>query len=625
MGSRSGDGVDAFVAARYLPLARTAYLVLGETEGATTAALEALDATVAEGARALREGTPTADSRRHLLTRLLEPEPSRGERPDLKAAPDLVAIDRAYAVLPTLGRVTLAVEHVEGIDAAGAAPAVGRSATEVAAAREAAVAALVEAARRARPAGPLDPPASEIAPVPATIAEALDRRLDLGAPALGALDPVAELRRTARTRRRRNRLVAIGSALGLVLAATLAVRVAADLPVAAPSTGPSGSAMQPPSGVGGVAALDPGVPLTAWRPRGALVGDRKVVSAAERDWPDGTRLLFAGRLGGGVMVLGWEPSPAPGMVRLQVRGGPGPAASVLKVPSDTAVVPLVGRARGGRTPLLVLTAPGVAAIEVSGHISFGRDGGPLRTFRTVAVRDGVAVTDVLGDRVPAVRVRVAGYDGPPLNGDDAPSGVASPACLQCSASRWADAVSGQTAARIADATGQAVRWVEVLPGFDGRLGPTAVSVAGVGRTVVDGDIACTAYRLPTGRMLTSTAVRARVDGRYVWWGGHLTVEPPGASSAPPCTQLVVKGPDGSRTYAVAAPGAAAMQLVMTSTRRHVAGDPTPTPAHTAVLTAPPTAPGQQVVLRTVDPAGQTLQMVSVDGPAEAGDPFDLRP
>ncbi len=275
--------------------------------------------------------------------------------------------------------------------------------------------------------------------------------------------------------------------------------------------------------------------------------------------------------------------------------------------------------------MVVLASPGEQQAQLSGHVSFGRDGGPLRTFHTLPMRDGVAVTELLGTSLPAVRVQTGGYDGPPLGADLAPSGVSAPSCGQCSGERWSAEVARETAARVADATGQAVRWVRVLPGFRGPLARTTVSVAGGGRRVLVGDIACTAYRLPTGRLLTSTAVRLRVDGRYRWRGGHLAVQPPGARRPPPCTQLVVKGSDGSRVYAVAAPGADAVQLVATATRRSVAPEPTRIPHHTAMLTAAPTAPGQQLVLRTLAADGSRLHMVSVDGQQGPGDPFDLRP
>ncbi len=464
--------------------------------------------------------------------------------------------------------------------------ALGRSAAEVARARDAAMADLDQAARRARAAAHLEVTLDAASPAdlgaaeaagdgPAPIGrrcEALGHRLDLATPALGAHEPVAELPTTrarpeapppagrgrvgAGARPRRGSRGAGGH------------RPAHDGPVhrshrVAASSLCRTSAASPPS-----IPASPSRPGAAWRarrrPRGRL--GRRADLAGQH--PPALRRSPDGR----VMVLGWGPSATPaGAAAGAWRPRPARRSSRCRRRRRSLAARRAGAWTGGRrcsssrrrawppprcpAPLL---RPGRRAVA---HLPHRR-----RHRRR-------AVTDVLGSAFPPAGPG-RGLRRPPLTTTTRRPASPPSNCLQLlgvpvgrgrvrrdrRSDRRCDRPGGTVGrGRSAASTGGSDPRRSPSPASDGRSS-TATSRARHTGCRPDG---CSRPPRSAARPVATTT----------WAGGHLTVEPPGASRRRRAPQLVVKGPDGSRHVRRRRAGAAAMQLVMTSTRRHVAGTP----------------------------------------------------
>ncbi len=617
MRTRRTDEVEAFVRVRFPTLAQTAYLVCGDRERATRLAVSALAEVTARGSRAFDEGTPTADTWRALVARLVAEDPSTAPPEPTEGRADVpAALWRAYAGLPVLVRVAIAAEHLEGISVAETALAAKRPTGTLARELAAARVTVTDAHEHARAEAGLDPSTGALEP---DLAEAFRRRLD-GAPL--PVDPWPLLADERRRRHRRTWVAALGSAVvaAAVLAVLLALRPPVDIALPAPSAS-SGPGPSP-------SPTRSATPLTRWPARGSLVADPATQASVLAAWGPDAHVLFADDVGTARLVVGWGPTTTDS-VRVAVLSGPAGTSALSPtgegdVLADQAGVVVTGPVAFGTTPTLVLGPPDAEAAEVSIRVSFGSREGPGRTWEPLALQEGVGFVPILGEDLPAVRVRVAGYDGPPTNADLPPFDVPAPPCGQCDADAWVAAAASDMVDRIAAAGGLDATTIQVVPVATGRISSAVLRTA-LARDrpgLSAADLGCTAYLLPNGRVLSSTIMRTVADGRYRWYGGHLDLHPAGTSAQQPCLLLIDAAGDGSRTYVVAAPGATSMQLVATATRRYVWPDPTPTPDHVGVLQVPPIAAQQELVLQTVR-ADRMPHTYSVNDIASWTDPFDL--
>ncbi len=630
MTAHRSEDLERFAVARWPSLVRTAYLVCGSAAEATRRAADALAALDRDWPAVLGEGAPAARVRALLVRRLLADPPGDatppldhpttplGEGSVASGASVEAALLGAFAVLPVLTRTALALDYLEGLTPGECAAALDRPEGEVRAGLERAHETLVAVHRRAC----LDAgaPADLDDPVDADLRAALRNRAEQAGL---AGDPLPLLRDAWAARRRRSRVGA------LVGAGALAVALAVVL------TGLASRAAV--DGVPGPTASTPAVlPVTDWPARGELADEPVVTRAALAQWDPTTHLLYAGDVGTTRIVVGWRPSGFVGGVRISILFGtaggnalaPDSDYSDVEAAASATSIVVVGPPGDGKTPLLVLGPPGGAEAEVSSHVSYALDGRVDRIWSTMFTRNGVAFAQLLGTRLPALRVRIAGYDGPPANSATHPSTMVLTTCASCSAERWRTAV----ARVVTDQLSAASR----VPA--GRITTTVLATGTVTETVpatpaspspdprrVTLDIACLLHRMPDGATVISSSARTPAFGVPLT-GTQLSVVPAGSATTRPCVLPPAPATDptaaGSAPYIVAA-RASGVRVVPAALDPLTPGGYVDISGGAALVSVPGSLPVDRAVLDLTDRTGRGIETWPLGDLVRVVDPFDL--
>ncbi len=645
MGHRSDRGAEEFVLARWPDLVRTACLVTGDRSAAVGRTVEVLAAVLDDWAEVIEEGTPAATARRRLVAALDAAD--EGHERDLRPGVGLPsgpadeltgAMLAAFDALPVAARVTLALRHLEGHDAVGAAFESGLSVARVRAALEAGLpsvlAAYTEAVARLRRGGDAGGPrpTAEAAPdaeaspdgtgLPAPVWHALDVALESRqATVESGADPVALVAAARRSGRRRRALVGTALAVAAALVATLVgVQVRGEPPAAPVAAAP------------GVTWGD----ALTWPVRGGLATNPGVRTTVRTRWGSDTRLLYAGVFGGSRFIVGLTPATE-GTYRVRTLIGPNgqPRDGVADRGYDIGGVPtamaLIGIPTAATVPVLVLGRPDVTRAETSATVAYAAGGRALRQWRSWRLEDGVgeltlpASVGVDQPVLPGLRVRLTGLDGPAVNQAEPTFQMPVPACGGCTASEWSARTSAAAVSRITAATGlpaSAVRARTLA------VGPVARVVTGyddVGEPIVrSGDFACARYDLPDGTTLVSSALRFS-DGDPAWpGGGRLTLLPGGARAAVrPCLQITGVDGYGAVHYVCAVPDAAAVRLVETSPTGVSRREPrVPLVGHVGTVSAPAALLPDRVRLVVLDRADGPIRAYAFGDLVRWRDPFD---
>ncbi|MGL5927592.1 MAG: hypothetical protein ACRCY8_01525, partial [Dermatophilaceae bacterium] len=326
-----------------------------------------------------------------------------------------------------------------------------------------------------------------------------------------------------------------------------------------------------------------------WPARGPLVGDVDVQAAALRSGP-GSRLLWAGEVGTRrVAVAGLDQRVGRGTVVRLWTGPLGvPAATLqeeqLAVDRIEAVRDIVAVrvVQDTGAALLLLTRPTVTAALLSTVVIPTSRGEVRREWTGVPLADGVGIHRADDSLGPATRVRVGGYEGPPVTSYgpgagsvaiDSAVGSAGPAEeLLSAATTWASLATGLPVSRLRST----VVVDSIAPGS--VLDEDAMSATGD-----DGRVVVVHTRTPDGAVLRS--VRVRDDGRAR--RGQLDLEiahviPADAAGQPYVAPLPDGAPGGSR-YLVVAPGAVRVRLLDTDPGAGPISAVTPTKGDVAVV------------------------------------------
>ncbi len=646
---RGSEEAAEFVAARWPELAATARLVTGERRAATEASAAALAAVVVHWRSP--DLAPGAAARDGLIRRLAErTEPGAGPDPgppspplDALGGPEdgvATALRTAYAALPVTARLAIALDHVEGLGAPEVAAALDRDVDETTAAVVEARRHLAEVRDAAVISSGTRPPGH---PAEADVAAMLDGilREDPDVPAPGRL--VA--RRVGRTRRRRTE-----SSLAVIAVLAAAV-VGALLLTSAPAPQPPARPVVLPSAPATDAAW---ATVQTWPARGELTTDPTVLRTAGGQWGPGSHLLFAGTVGTSRIVVGYDSGRLATPQRIDVLvAGAGADLAAARTHSYSVTGPPQGLAvRGAATstgvPLLVLARPTTRIAETSTHVALAAGGEPSRSWVAAPLVGGVgrielAATPSAGQPLlPALRVRLAGYDGPPVNEDIPAQQMPVPTCPDCSDEAWAARTSAAAVARIAAATGleeSEIRTQQIALGtlvstaIHGPTGGRAVAAPAESRTTevpgaptATGVLACALYRLPSGAVLASSAIRVRSGTLTTSWGGELSAVRSGDPERRPCLQLVSVDARGVVTYLAAAPGAATVQLSPASPMTTLPAGPRLRAGERVVeIEARPDLVPTQRVLTTRNAEGEVIDIWPFNDLVRWVDPFEVAP
>ncbi len=614
-----------FVEARWPGLVRTAYLVCGDRERAVRTTAEVLAGVGARWRQVADEGAPTAEARAALLRRLVHDDrPAAGDAAEPQDPPAVdAALVRAYAGLPVLARVALALERGEGLSVEESALALQRPAAEVleAAAAARGLLADVHAAARSR----LGLPPAEYA-----VEGEVDGALRTRAAEVDAVgDPVRLVGSVRASRRRRTGLATVGLGAVVALAAVgIGARTGAG---GGPTAGPSPTT---------ISASDPRwADASTWPPRGELANDPAIRQLISDDWGARAQLVYAGDVGGTRMVIGWDAGRGGYAPQVEVIAGPAdrpltdvPSAAYPAGTSRNAIV-VLGVPSATSVPLLVLAPPSTTEVRTSTTVSYDQRRGRVnRSWSAATLTDGVAklALPALQSRgeagygwvdVPALRVLLDGFDGPPANQTLPRQVMTPPECPACSVEEWAARTIQMTLSRISAATGLPEDQIDARVLAAGTIRTDAADDAVVRLVGTRADISCIRYRLPGGATLASTVMRGLSGSIPSFSVGRLDVVPAAVAGLWPCLQLVGHNQGGALLYALAAPGAHAVQVAPDPASAGKAGPVVRTPDGVALLAVDP-GPGQ---LRILDAQGRVAATWGWPGLAQPVDAFDLGP
>ena len=617
-----------FVVARWGELEPMARLVTLDAPAARRVTTDALADLHGQWDELLDEGVPGATARRRVLTAALaatrhRATGSRGDeqRPagptdlDPAADPDDAVVAALLAVVrgaTPLERAALAGATVWGLDPGRVADLLEMPSATVVDADRAVRRRLLEAHTAGRATAGWEP------------AEwALDRDLEdaldlLLADHTDPPDAVALVGERHRQVRRRSVVLGTGAALA-------AAAVGAWVVDAVATGATSQAAPQPPR---------PGDPVwvaaSSWPARGRLAGDAGVAALVAAASPR-AHLLWADDLAGQrVVVAASADARGTGGTLVRMWGGAEGADPSTLAPVGLArdrvtlrddVVPLAVEPAPGDADapgaVLLLARPTVLEASHSPVVTYARNGGVVRTWADVDLRDGVATVPLLGALPPAFRVRLDGYDGGPLGAT--PLGLPTPSPSGPLAESLLEALDPFVAA----CTGLPASVVRSRIVLEAAV-PGDVLVPGQGgRAPGEGRVVVALTELPTGAVLRS--VRVGGDGRGEV--GPLDVETtrvvsPDAGSAPFTTRLPAFSASVSR-FLVVAPGAARAQLVGTASNTYPASEVTPLSKGTGVLEV---ADGRRAGLyRLVTWNGAGRRLGAWDALFRRRDPRDLWP
>ncbi|MGB7820083.1 MAG: hypothetical protein WBL35_15295, partial [Ornithinibacter sp.] len=376
---------------------------------------------------------------------------------------------------------------------------------------------------------------------------------------------------------RRRTLVLGGTALLATAAAGWAIIRSAteddDVP------GPSTSAAGPADAVW--------ASTQTWPARGSLADDQGVLGLILSRTSSGSRLLYADDIGDQRIVIAaaLRIPGAPDGTLLRVWQGPRDELPDALEEVDLPISQIDGvndvvaahLPQGSGSALVVLTRPTVGTAQVSRHVRPTRAGALDREWEPLPLEDGIGVDVSPLQMSSSMRVRVAGYDGPPAN----PSTLWLDSSL---ASDGADGAAADAAEYVARATGDPVAAISSTVAVDSVadgsvLDPLAAPDAeGVGRVVV------IATRTPDGATLRS--VLATDDGRSN--AGTVVLEPvtlvPADTIDDPVVLRISDAEPGRGRFLVIAPGAASAQLLATLPSPYPMSKETPFTGDTSIIT-----------------------------------------
>ncbi len=598
----------AFVAARWPDLEAVALVGLLDPTTARAVTAAALAAVRSHWTRTLDSGSPTAEVRLALVERLAAaPSPRGTTEPTgapsrllaLAADPDSgvpAALLEALAAQPPVVRALVAAGSLWELTAdeldrlAGAA---GRGGVDLAPARRD----LVAAHRQAR-AGDGSGPADHL--LEADLAS-LTHRLAAAQP--DPPDPTSLVEERVRRVRRRTLALAAGGATAVgLLGWAVAARASAPAPARPRAASPTTAGPDDPAWAS----------TRRWPSRGTLASDLGIQARAEGYHT--ARLLYADdvhdvRL---VVALDLLESP-PRSSRLQVWAGSvgAPAEQLIEVPyAFTTIygvedVVALGVPHPTGALFVGLTRPGVAAAELSATVRPTRAGTVERTFRPVALEDGVG--SLLLDRPwgGAMRVHCDRYVG----------AVPTPEAWSTPDTPTSDDAVPAALAAVSTATGVPAEDLRATVVVDATT-PTRILVAGAPG---GGHVVVVHVTTPDGALVRTVRIS---DGTRTVPRGQIAFGPvvlPADDAERPFVQRLDAGLPHAGRFLVIAPGrATTAQLVATTPTGRPVSTVVPLVDHVAVVAVvnADAALDYRLVLR--DATGRTVHDAV---PAEGADLF----
>ena len=617
------DDFREFVVACWPDLESAAFLVTLDPERARVVTAESLADLHQRWREALDEGVPGARARSAVLTAAVGatslPRPGRPGRPvsggspvveDDPPAPSEEGPDeQADAVVDALVTQLRAATPLERAVVAGravwamapeeVAGSLGAPVGSVRAAAASLHVRLATAHDAARDAQGLPP--AEWA-LERDVADAVDVLLR-GVP--DPPDPAALVSERRRVVRRRSLLVA-GAGAALLTGAG-AWWLSSDRP-AGPTPGSAAATLPGPD--------DPRWARTStWHPRGVLASDLGVQALVIARTASGSRLLWADDVGDRrlVVAVALDYSLSPGS-DLRVWHGPRGAdpraledapltLTTIEGVRDVVALTLPQGFRGlGRSAstLVVLGRPTVRSASFSRLVRPTTAGTIERDWVELPLKDGVAAT-VLPDPVSAaMRIRVAGFDGPPATTDPLWLGRdlvdVAPAAFTRAVHTFVQRVTGIPATRLR---------TEVVA--DSPVSGSILDATAISATDGDGRVVALRTVTPEGAVLSSVVVTD--DGRAE--GGAVVLRPAhvllAESASDPIVERVSDMREGFARYLVVAPGAASVQMRGTSQSAYPLSEPVATKGKAAAV-VPVRNAGEAATFRVVtrDAAGNTL-------------------
>ena len=572
------DDFREFVAACWPDLESVALLVTLEPDTARRVTTDALAGLHQHWREAVDEGVPAGLARRAVLTGAVSAQPGRppaqgpsvaapasGPPPptwpvdDQQGDTSDPVVDALVVVLrgaSPLERAAVAAGSVWAMEAPEVASALGVAPRRVDDAAASLHDRLLAAHESARAAQGLLPAAWALE---RDLADAVDVLLrDVSDPP----DPAALVAERTRVVRRRSLLLAGAGALLLAGGGAWWLQredgtTASDPAAAPPSVGPDDVTW---------------LRTRTWMPRGPLATDAGVQALVLARSGGGSRLLWADDLGTRRIVvaaaLDYDLTPAS---ELRVWHGPRGAdpstledlplavASIEGVRDVVALtMPQDDRGSGGAASLLVVLArPTVSAASFSRLVRPTPLGTVERTWVDLPLVDGVGTRGLRGPVSAAMRVRVAGFDGPPATTNPLwppREGLqVAPEPFTRAVHRYVEEVTGILGVRLRTEV------VADSPVNGSILDPDALSATGG-----DGRVVALRTVTPGGAVLSSVAVTD--DGRA--GGGAVVVRPAAVVLAEradePIVERVADLRDRVGRFLVVAPGAAQVQLLATS-------------------------------------------------------------
>ncbi len=324
-----------------------------------------------------------------------------------------------------------------------------------------------------------------------------------------------------------------------------------------------------------------------WPARGGLADDQGVMGLVLSRTSSGSRLLYADDIGDQRLVIAaaLRIPGAPSGTLLRVWQGPRDelpdALEEVDLPisqidgvSDVVAVHLP---QGSGSALVVLTRPTVDTAEVSRHVRPTPAGALDREWEPLALEDGIGVEVSPREVSSSMRVRVAGYDGPPAN----PSTLWLDSSL---ASDGADAAAAEAAAYVARATGDPVATISSTVTVDSIVDGSVLDPLAAPASDGDGRVVVISTRTPDGATLRS--VLAADDGRSN--AGTVVLEPvtliPADAIDDPVVLRISDAEPSVGRFLVIAPGAARARLLATLPSPYPMSKETPFTGDTSIIT-----------------------------------------
>lgn len=415
-----GEAFADFVRSRWGDLEPVAQLVVLDPVVAREVTTTALARLARDWGRALEEGRPVAEARRLVLAEAVDrarPVASGPAREDQVggapsgADPVRAALARHVRGLDPLGRALVATGHLWGADPHEVALLLERPSADVRAAGVRVRHGLEGAHDRARTAAGDEPAPWAFENEVRSAVDGLLGDLALGGP---PPDPAELVGHRSRRLRRRTLLIGGAAAAGVAGVATA---------VGLRGGSPSSSVTPLPAATDRVWTT-----TSQWPVRGPLADDPGLRAFRAQRLRPADRILWVGDAGTRRVAVVWTIDVAEIGFGTAVRLFTGAAGSVLTgldevtpdwshVEATDAVVAAVpdGPERStARTVLIALGKPTDVRAEVSRLVRPTASGDLNRSWSDLPLREGIVVTVLAGAVVPSLRVRLGGFEGPPI-------------------------------------------------------------------------------------------------------------------------------------------------------------------------------------------------------------------